>query len=508
MAVVVQLVAVAMAVLLLIAGTSAAACSTSLDCSLNGDCVAGQCKCDPAWTGAVCAEINILPTPVDNGYNNESATSWGGYPVYADGKWHLFHAQMYNGCGLGSWTSNSFVARSTASKVEGPYTFQEVVFDSFAHNPTIRQASDGTFVLYYIGGWHTTPSKCDAAEDLLAEQRHPEPRFGHNASCASGAKLDDKSRIRVGSDYSNVLLPSTATVQDCVAACCADTRCQAFSFNTPATPGGEAPGCPGSKGHACCKLKDSQPPTESSSCPTCQTGTVPGGTADCQPKTHWPKTCGQNMPGPSGDTCGPASKQLNSGCGIAMATSSSVYGPWKTQPLNITNQFDSDLLYCAHTNPSPYFLPNGTVVVAFNAGFCNHGLETIGVAWAPHFSGPYKLLTTLPILGGESPHHCEDPFIWKSERGWHLLVHNQQGPQGISAYAFSVDAVNWTLSPVTPYNSTVVYVGGEIQQHHMERPQIWFGASGKPEFLINGAERRRSANGADSFTIIRPINSA
>ena len=50
-----------------------------------------------------------------------------------------------------------------------------------------------------------------------------------------------------------------------------------------------------------------------------------------------------------------------------------------------------------------------------------------------------------------TPHKCEDPFLFKTRRGWHLLVHNQQGPQGDAAYAFSEDGFSWTLSPTSPY---------------------------------------------------------
>lgn len=138
------------------------------------------------------------------------------------------------------------------------------------------------------------------------------------------------------------------------------------------------------------------------------------------------------MPGPNNDTCG--IDPLNAGCGIAIASSSSVFGPWKAQSLIIEDQWLSEHLYCAHTNPSPFFFPNGTVVMAFNAGFCNGHLETIGLATAPHWSGPWTLLSNDTILKNTdgSPHRCEDPSVWYDERGWHLLVHNQQGTSSVS----------------------------------------------------------------------------
>ncbi len=44
---------------------------------------------------------------------------------------------------------------------------------------------------------------------------------------------------------------------------------------------------------------------------------------------------------------GPATApyNANTGCGIAMASSASLDGPWTVQPLIITNQFESDEMY-------------------------------------------------------------------------------------------------------------------------------------------------------------------
>ena len=47
------------------------------------------------------------------------------------------------------------------------------------------------------------------------------------------------------------------------------------------------------------------------------------------------------------------------------------------------------------------------------------------------FAGPWNLLVKNSILKNTdgTAHKCEDPYIWRSKRGWHLLVHNQEGPQ-------------------------------------------------------------------------------
>lgn len=391
-----------------ISGIEYGNCTTSKDCSLNGDCISGKCECDPAWSGAPACDIatfDLITKTDTRGVYNSTETTWGGYPIQDDsGKWHIFHAQMLNSCPLNSWKKNSIVARSVADKVNGPYTFVEEVYPSFSHNPTIRKTKNGTYVIYFIGGWKTEAQKCNKKQVLLS-----------------------------------------STIQNNV--------------------------------------------TSASTCDA----------------LHWPKECGSNMPGPSGDTCG--AEPLNAGCGIATLHSNSLEGPWSYSPVNITNQWLSDIVYCAHTNPAPVFLPNGTVIVAFNAGYCSNKIETIGIATAPHWSGPYNLLSLVPILGDPTkPHRCEDPFLWKSERGWHLLTHNQQGPQGVSSYAFSEDAIHWTLSSNTPYNCVIQYSDGTnaTVSGCGNRPQIVFDKLGKPLWLINGAFRAKTEeNGADAFTLFR-----
>lgn len=85
---VVQAIAVG---LFLLAGTAATSteprvdgvCQSSLDCSLNGDCVDGTCRCDPAWsTSPTCNQIafDVARTTKDGvrGVYNATQSTWGG----------------------------------------------------------------------------------------------------------------------------------------------------------------------------------------------------------------------------------------------------------------------------------------------------------------------------------------------------------------------------------------------------------------------------------------------
>ena len=129
----------------------------------------GACKCDAHFSGSADCAVMSFATVAKAagsapGYYNATESSWGGFPIKdAEGKWSLIHAQMANHCPLGSWTSNSIVARSvsTSGKPEGPYSFAEELLPPFAHNPTVRKAEDGTYVIFFIG----TP--CPFSSDVL-----------------------------------------------------------------------------------------------------------------------------------------------------------------------------------------------------------------------------------------------------------------------------------------------------------------------------------------------------
>jgi hypothetical protein len=134
-------------------------CTVDEDCSLNGVCQAnGSCRCDAAWGGDACQLLQLVPPakvipaypPPELAANT---TSWGG-SVIADpktGLWHMYAAEMLNGCGMSTWATNSIIRHAVADKPEGPYAQKEMVMSYFSHNPTAAVAPDGTNVLWHIG---------------------------------------------------------------------------------------------------------------------------------------------------------------------------------------------------------------------------------------------------------------------------------------------------------------------------------------------------------------------
>jgi len=163
-------------------------CADARDCSLNGVCDAGQCRCDAAWQGPQCATLALTPAPAwDSSSNGGSAagpdrggrnglrivdaggvnvSTWGGSVLAFGGAWHLWASEMVHHCGLSSWRSNSRILHAVAAAPEGPYSVAGVAVDVFAHEPTVLRAPSDTsgsddpddlIVMFYTGSLEPYP---------------------------------------------------------------------------------------------------------------------------------------------------------------------------------------------------------------------------------------------------------------------------------------------------------------------------------------------------------------
>jgi hypothetical protein len=220
------------------------------------------------------------------------------------------------------------------------------------------------------------------------------------------------------------------------------------------------------------------------------------------------------LPGPDEDGCGLFPGSGASGCGLSLGYSLHVEGPYTFVPLIITDANTSKILDCMHGNPSPWIFSNGSILLAFNGGYCHNYTETIGLAFAPSWKGPWKMFQRDPILINArdgSIHIAEDPMLWASHRGFHLMVHNQyrDGGGSPSLYAHSLDARTWILHDAIdnpgPYNGTVVWNDGSpTSLFDVERPQLIFNLKGEAIWLTNGAAGPYQAM---AFTLFRPLKS-
>jgi len=150
-------------VLLLVVGWSyvGLGCSTDEDCSLGGTCSGGTCKCYPTWRGSNCAELNTGVTYKKGGYHVAVHYSWGGSVIKdASGTYHMFASEFVNECNLQAWETNSQVIHGTSSSPQGPFTVKNIALPTEHHNPTIRQAVDGTYLLFCIGENYDKTTNC------------------------------------------------------------------------------------------------------------------------------------------------------------------------------------------------------------------------------------------------------------------------------------------------------------------------------------------------------------
>ena len=126
-------------------------------------CEGGACKCDAAWRGPACGELNFKPTNKAEGVLRIPNVSTWGMTVLpkqsTDAEWHGLFAEMSRGCGLTSWETNSLISHAVAPTPDGPWTRKGTALGVWAHTrPTRRPRSslaivarDGTIVLFHLG---------------------------------------------------------------------------------------------------------------------------------------------------------------------------------------------------------------------------------------------------------------------------------------------------------------------------------------------------------------------
>jgi hypothetical protein len=322
-------------------------CADSAGCSLNGLCVSGTCVCDAGWAGPSCAALKLAPAEPGSGVDAWPTSSWGGVAVAdpdAADTFHFFYARFVGGCGLLCWVNASECVRAVGPTPAGPFVDAAVVLGVFCHNPHVRRAPDGTYVLWHIG------------------QDDP----GRAPACASAAQ--------VCSSNQPPLLP-------------ADGR-QFLTYASAPHPAGPW---------------------------------TPRGSA-------------------------------------AFAGRGRGWLGWIS-------------------NPAVHFFANGSALLAFRSkvmpGGDNAsqrvGEEVIGLATAPHWSGPYALAVDHPVILSH-----EDPHIWANARGeLHMLSH------GATNHWYTTHLGNWSLASAPAYTFDFAWANGTAATAlRRERPQLFFSDDG------------------------------
>ena len=144
------------AVLPLALVAAAAACPD--ECSLNGVCENGECKCDVPWSGASCGILQTAPAQLGGIYGfAPNISSWGGSLVTdAAGLHHLFAAEIPGG--LRQWASHSQCIHATSQTLTGPFTRKDTALKPWCHGPQVVQDPiSKQYVMVHVGTGSLTP---------------------------------------------------------------------------------------------------------------------------------------------------------------------------------------------------------------------------------------------------------------------------------------------------------------------------------------------------------------
>lgn len=149
--------------------------------------------------------------------------------------------------------------------------------------------------------------------------------------------------------------------------------------------------------------------------------------------------------------------------------------------------------------PSAWQLPNGTFYVV-----CQGRPDTDAFITSDSLNGPWRTVVPLPhgdgsdSSGGPTGKY-EDPFLYTTKRGWHVLWHvyntGEHAPHGhecadstVSAHMFSTDGFEWHTSTVQPWGTIIARANGAapVQVATRERPKLRFDEHGQMTHLLNG----------------------
>lgn len=192
---------------------------------------------------------------------------------------------------------------------------------------------------------------------------------------------------------------------------------------------------------------------------------------------------------------------------IGMATSKSVFGPWKRldEPILKPRPRAFDNLYTS--NPAPCILQDGSVIMVYKGrgvlahpSLYNghiHGQMLLGLATAENYMGPYCQYGNTSLWGAES--ELEDPFIWQDGGKFFMIAKDMRGNICKEKYggilAHSDNGLKWEIEQnVLAYSRRVHWDNGTVRlMGNLDRPFILF-EGGEPICMFFA-----TSDGTESF---------
>ena len=200
---------------------------------------------------------------------------------------------------------------------------------------------------------------------------------------------------------------------------------------------------------------------------------------------------------------------------VGLATAPSPAGPWtrRDAPILAPRAGHWDALMV--TNPAPVVHADGSVLLLYKSTEDERGRLRYGVAFAEHWSGPYRRLCDTPLFDDGSAGSCyEDAFVWR-ERGRYQMIFKDMtgrfgGERDAGSHADSDDGVTWTFRG-RAYPKQVRWSDGRtVQQACFERPQILCDAQGNAAWLFaaTGDGPGGFVHAVNTWTMARPFRLA
>ncbi|MEG2595049.1 MAG: glycoside hydrolase family protein [Ruthenibacterium sp.] len=170
-----------------------------------------------------------------------------------------------------------------------------------------------------------------------------------------------------------------------------------------------------------------------------------------------------------------------------IATSKSIYGPWTRSNTPLLSVRPDCFDNFSISNATPCINPDGSCLVVYKtrtylkppyASDEIYGPMSLGVAWAPHYAGPYQRLTDKPLFDINEG-VLEDPFLWRTETGYAMIAKDWKGSYtgdvGSVVYASSADGVHWEMQNHPAFSREVLWDDGKTRtMGNMDRPFILF----------------------------------
>lgn len=194
---------------------------------------------------------------------------------------------------------------------------------------------------------------------------------------------------------------------------------------------------------------------------------------------------------------------------VLRSKDASLHGPWEDHLIAECDEVPGCPENGNDMNPAPLIFPNGSAMMMWRPlNWSSKGQSYIALATSPSGAlGPWNWDAT-NIFPGFTDVHIEDEFMWIDTQGhFHALFHSDvELTEGGAAggHAYSRDGWTWTFSKYNAYGRTVEFRdGASMSLARRERPKLIFDETGRPRYLLNGAQKRNDCD--NTMTFVQPI---